>query len=86
MKDIDALVDQIRDEGVKALFPETAITTGSSRRSRRRRAPRSGSRCWPTASGAKGSAGDTYLEAMAYNTEAMVDGMTAGAVACKPTA
>ncbi len=86
VKDIDALVGQIRDEGVKAIFPETAINDRLEQAVSREAGAEVGKPLLADSLGREGSAGDTYLEAMAYNTEAMVDGMTAGAVSCKPTA
>jgi zinc/manganese transport system substrate-binding protein len=86
VKDIAALVDQIRDEGVKAIFPETAINDRLEQAVSREAGAEVGKPLLADSLGREGSAGDTYLEAMASNTEAMVDGMTAGAVACRPRA
>jgi ABC-type Zn uptake system ZnuABC Zn-binding protein ZnuA len=86
VEDINALVDQIRDEGVKAIFPETAINDKLEQAVSREADAEVGAPLWTDSLGREGSRGDTYMEAMASNTEAIVDGMTAGQVACKPKA
>jgi ABC-type Zn uptake system ZnuABC Zn-binding protein ZnuA len=84
--DIKALVGQIRDEGVEAIFPETAINDKLEQAVSREAGTEVGKPLWADSLGPEGSTGDTYLKAMAFNTEAMVDGMTAGKLACKPKA
>jgi ABC-type Zn uptake system ZnuABC Zn-binding protein ZnuA len=86
VKDITALVDQIRDEGVEAIFPETAINDKLEQAVSREADAEVGKPLWADSLGREGSTGDTYLKAMAFNTEAMVDGMTGGRVACRPKA
>ena len=86
LKDIDALVGQIRDEGVQAIFPETAINDRLEQAVSREAGAEVGESLLADSLGREGSTGDTYLEAMASNTEAMVDGMTAGKITCKPRA
>lgn len=86
VKDINALVGQIRDEGVEAIFPETAINDRLEQALSREAEAEVGKPLWADSLGPEGSTGDTYLKAMAFNTEAMVDGMTTGEVTCKPKA
>jgi ABC-type Zn uptake system ZnuABC Zn-binding protein ZnuA len=86
VEDINALVGQIRDEGVKAIFPETAINEKLEQAVSREADAEVGAPLWTDSLGPEGSTGDTYIKAMAHNTEAMVDGMTAGAVGCRPKA
>lgn len=86
VEDINALVGQIRDEGVKAIFPETAINEKLEQAVSREADAEVGAPLWTDSLGREGSTGDTYIKAMAHNTEAMVDGMTAGEVACRPRA
>jgi ABC-type Zn uptake system ZnuABC Zn-binding protein ZnuA len=86
VEDINALVGQIRDEGVKAIFPETAINEKLEQAVSREADAEVGAPLWTDSLGREGSTGDTYIKAMAHNTEAMVDGMTAGAVGCRPKA
>ena len=42
-----------------------------------------GRELWADTLGPEGSSGATYLESIASNTRAMVDGVTDGAVSCK---
>ena len=86
VKDINALVEQIRDEGVKAIFPETAINSQLEQAVSREAGAEVGKALWADSLGREGSSGDTYLKAMAFNTQAIVDGMTDGQVACRPSA
>jgi ABC-type Zn uptake system ZnuABC Zn-binding protein ZnuA len=86
VEDINALVGQIRDEGVNAIFPETAINEKLEQAVSREADAEVGAPLWTDSLGREGSTGDTYIKAMAHNTEAMVDGMTAGAVGCRPKA
>jgi ABC-type Zn uptake system ZnuABC Zn-binding protein ZnuA len=86
VEDINALVGQIRHEGVRAIFPETAINNKLEQAVSREADAEVGKPLWADSLGPEGSTGDTYLKAMAFNTEAMVDGMTAGAVTCRPKA
>ena len=86
VRDINALVDQIRDEGVQAIFPETAINDELEQAVSREAGAEVGKALWADSLGREGSSGDTLLKAMAFNTQAMVDGMTDGKVACRPSA
>ena len=83
-RDTERLVGQIRSERVKAIFPESALNPKLERSVYREAGARVGKALWADALGPAGSGGATYLEAMAANTEAMVDGMTGGAVSCRP--
>jgi ABC-type Zn uptake system ZnuABC Zn-binding protein ZnuA len=83
-RDVDELVDQIRSEGVRAVFPETALNPKLESAIAREANARVGDALWTDSLGPEGSNGKTYLEAMASNTEAMVDGMTGGERSCRP--
>jgi ABC-type Zn uptake system ZnuABC Zn-binding protein ZnuA len=83
-RDVDELVDQIRAEGVRAVFPETALDPKLENAIAREANARVGEGLWADALGPEGSNGETYLEAMASNTAAMVDGMTGGELSCRP--
>ena len=83
-KDINNLVDQIRDENVNAIFPETAINDRIEQAVSREAGAKVGKALWADSLGPKGSTGDTYLNAMAFNAEAIVDGMTDGKIVCRP--
>jgi ABC-type Zn uptake system ZnuABC Zn-binding protein ZnuA len=83
-RDVDELVDQIRAEGVRAVFPETALNPKLESAIAREANARVGEGLWADALGPEGSDGETYLEAMASNTAAMVEGMTGGELSCRP--
>ena len=83
-RDISELVEQIRSEGVNAIFPETALNPKLEEAIAREADAEVGDALWGDALGAKGSGGETYLEATASNTAAMVKGMTAGEMSCRP--
>jgi ABC-type Zn uptake system ZnuABC Zn-binding protein ZnuA len=83
-RDVDELVDRIRSEGVRAVFPETALNPKLESAIAREANARVGDGLWADALGPEGSDGETYLEAMASNTAAMVDGMTGGERSCRP--
>jgi zinc/manganese transport system substrate-binding protein len=83
-RDVDQLVDQIRAEGVKAIFPETALNPKLESAISREADVTVGDSLWGDALGPKGSDGETYLEAMASNAQAMVKGMSGGEASCRP--
>jgi ABC-type Zn uptake system ZnuABC Zn-binding protein ZnuA len=83
-RDIQKLVEQIREEGVEAIFPETALNPKLERAVSREAGARVGRRLWADALGPKGSDGATYLQSMASNTQALVEGMTGGVLSCRP--
>ena len=58
----------------------------SRRRSRASRAPASGDPLWADTLGPEGSDGATYVDSIASNTAALVEGMSGGAVECRPQA
>ena len=83
-RDVDQLVDQIRAEGVNAVFPETALNPKLESAISREADAMVGDSLWGDALGPDGSDGETYLEAMASNTQAMVKGMSDGEESCRP--
>jgi ABC-type Zn uptake system ZnuABC Zn-binding protein ZnuA len=83
-REIDRLVKQIRRERVKAIFPEHSLNPKLERAVSKDAGARVGGALWADTLGPKGSSGATYLDAMAANGRAMVDGMTGGAVSCRP--
>jgi zinc/manganese transport system substrate-binding protein len=84
--EVDRLVRRIRSEGVKAIFPESALNARLEKAIARESGAKVGPRLWADALGPEGSSGETYLEAMATNTEEMVRGFTGGRVTCRPPA
>jgi zinc/manganese transport system substrate-binding protein len=83
-RDVERLVDQIRDEGVEAIFPESALDPKLERAVAREADAEIGGTLWADSLGPSGSDGATYVEAMASNTAAMVRGMTGGEESCRP--
>jgi ABC-type Zn uptake system ZnuABC Zn-binding protein ZnuA len=84
-RDIEELVEQVREEDVEAIFPESALNPKLERAVSREAGTRVGGRLWADALGPKGSDGTTYVQSMASNTQALVEGMTGGALSCRPT-
>lgn len=85
-RDVEKLVDQIRAEHVKAIFPETALNPRLEHAVSREADVRVGRGLWADTLGPAGSPGGTYLGSLAVNTERLVDGMSGGRVRCRPTA
>jgi ABC-type Zn uptake system ZnuABC Zn-binding protein ZnuA len=82
----DRLVRQVRDEGVEAIFPESALNPKLERAVAREAGVDVARALWADALGPEGSDGATYLEAMASNTETMVSALTGGRETCRPPA
>jgi zinc/manganese transport system substrate-binding protein len=82
--DIADLVDQVRDEGVEAVFPEAETSERLEQALAREAGAEVGDPLWADTLGGEGSGAETYLEAMAANTAALADGMSGGAVSCRP--
>jgi ABC-type Zn uptake system ZnuABC Zn-binding protein ZnuA len=85
-RDVERLVDQMRAERVKAIFPETALNPRLERAVSREAGVRVGPGLWADTLGPPGSPGGTYLGSLAVNTARLVDGMSGGRVRCRPTA
>ena len=83
-KDIGALVDQIDELGVKAIFPESSVNPKLEEAVGRETGAEVGEALWADTLGAEGSSGATYIESIQSNTAAIVDGLTGGAVQCRP--
>jgi zinc/manganese transport system substrate-binding protein len=81
-RDINELVDQIRREGVEAIFPETALNDRLESAVSREAGAQVGGQLWADALGPKGSGAETYLAAMRKNTGTMAEGMSGGTVSC----
>ena len=85
-KDIGALVDQIDDLGVKAIFPESSVNPKLEEAVARETGAAVGAALWADTLGPEDSEGATYIESIQANTEAIVDGLTGGEVRCRPKA
>jgi zinc/manganese transport system substrate-binding protein len=82
-KDVDALVDQIRDEGVEAIFPEAAVSQRLERAISGASGAEIGRELWADTLGGEGSGAETYLDAMRANADALAEGMSGGQVSCR---
>jgi zinc/manganese transport system substrate-binding protein len=82
--DIADLVDQVRDEGVEAVFPEAGADERLERALSRDAGAAVGAPLFADTLGEEGSGAETYVDAMAANTAALVDGMSGGSKACRP--
>jgi zinc/manganese transport system substrate-binding protein len=83
-KDIQELVDQIERTGVKAIYPESSINPKLERAVARESGAGIGTPLWADTLGPAGSSGATYVDSIAANTAALVDGLTGGAQRCRP--
>jgi ABC-type Zn uptake system ZnuABC Zn-binding protein ZnuA len=84
--EVDDLVRQIEREEGKAIFPESSLNPALEEAVARETGARVGRKLWADTLGPEGSGAETYIEAMAEDTESMVDGLSGGAVACRPRA
>jgi ABC-type Zn uptake system ZnuABC Zn-binding protein ZnuA len=81
-RDVNELVDQIREEGVRAIFPETSLNERLEDAVSREAGAEVGGQLWVDALGPEGSGAGTYLDAMRRNADVMAEGMSGGAVGC----
>ena len=82
-KDVDALVEQIEDEGVEAIFPEAAVSQRLERSISRESGADVGGELWTDSLGDEGSGAETYVDAMRANAKALAEGMSGGRVTCR---
>jgi ABC-type Zn uptake system ZnuABC Zn-binding protein ZnuA len=82
-KDVSRLVDQIEDEGVEAVFPESGISDRLEQALSREAGAEVGAPLWADTLGEEGTAAGTYTGALVHNTRALVDGMSGGSVSCR---
>ena len=77
------LVDQIRREHVRAVFPESSVNPDIERAIAREAGASVGGELYADSLGPKGSAGETYVRALASDADALVRGMSGGRVSCR---
>jgi ABC-type Zn uptake system ZnuABC Zn-binding protein ZnuA len=82
--EISELVDTIRRERVKAIFAESSVKPDVEEAIARESGARIGKPLWADTLGPKGSDGATYVDSIASNTAALVDGFSGGEIACRP--
>jgi zinc/manganese transport system substrate-binding protein/manganese/iron transport system substrate-binding protein len=83
-KDIEELVDEIREHDVKAIFPESSLSPKLEDAIARESGATTGGALWADSLGQEGSSGATYLDSIAANTETLVKGLSGGEVECRP--
>jgi zinc/manganese transport system substrate-binding protein len=81
-KEVDALVGQIEDEGVEAIFPEAAVSQRLEQAISRESGAEIGRELWADSLGDEGSGAETYVDAMRANADALAEGMSGGSVSC----
>jgi zinc/manganese transport system substrate-binding protein/manganese/iron transport system substrate-binding protein len=81
--DADRLVDQIRREGVKVVFAESSVNSELERAIAEEAGAEVGDPLWADTLGPAGSTGATYLDSLAWNAEAMVEGFSGGRASCR---
>jgi zinc/manganese transport system substrate-binding protein/manganese/iron transport system substrate-binding protein len=77
------LVAAIQDAGVQAIFPEAGVSSDLEQAVADEAGATIGGELWADALGPQGSDGQTYLEAVASNTQAIVEGLTGGGETCE---
>jgi ABC-type Zn uptake system ZnuABC Zn-binding protein ZnuA len=80
--DVQRLVDQIRREHVRAVFPESSVNPDIERAIAREAGAAIGGKLYADSLGPKGSAGATYVGAISADAAALVHGMSGGRVDC----
>jgi len=85
-KGIGELVDLIREENVKAIFPESSLSSKLEDAVSRESGASVGGELWADTLGPEGSSGATYVESIASNTERIVRGLSGGELSCRPRA
>ena len=78
----ERLVDQIEEQHVAAVFPESALNPKLEKAIARDAGAKTGGALYADALGPKGSPGATYLGALAANTRTIVQALSRGRVTC----
>ena len=81
--DVENLVEQIRSEGVEAVFPESSVNPDIEKAIAREAGARIGDPLYADSLGPEGSPGATYAGALAHDADALVRGMSGGRVDCR---
>jgi zinc/manganese transport system substrate-binding protein len=82
-KDLSDLADVIEHEGVRAIFPESSLSSSAAEAIARQTGASAEYTLYGDTLGPSGSDGDTYLGMEAANADAMVHGFTGGARGCR---
>ena len=81
-KDVGRLVDQIRQERVKAIFPESSLNSELEKAVARESGATVGGELWADTLGPEGSTGHSYIKSIEANTRTIADGLSGGEVRC----
>ena len=81
--DVAKLVDTIKAAGVTTIFAESSVNPKVEEAIAREAGARIGKALWADSLGPKGSDGATYIESIASNTTALVEGFSGGAINCR---
>jgi ABC-type Zn uptake system ZnuABC Zn-binding protein ZnuA len=81
--DVERLVEQIRREGVEAVFPESSVNPDIEKAIASEAGAQIGDSLYADSLGPEGSAGATYAGALAADARALVRGMSGGRVDCR---
>ena len=84
--DVAKLVDTIERTGVRTIFAESSVNPKVERAIAGQTGARIGAPLWADSLGPRGSTGATYAGSIAFNTNALADGFTSGAVKCHVSA
>ena len=82
--EISELVATIRREHVKAIFAESSVNPDVEKAIARESGARIGRALWADTLGPEGSDGATYVDSIASNTAALVEGLSGGEASCRP--
>jgi ABC-type Zn uptake system ZnuABC Zn-binding protein ZnuA len=74
--ELQRLVQEIRAQGVRAIFTESSINPRLAQQISQQAGVRVSSNLYGDALGKPGSEGDTYIKMMTFDTRTMIDGMT----------
>jgi ABC-type Zn uptake system ZnuABC Zn-binding protein ZnuA len=81
-KDINALVDQIEEEGVEAIFPESSLSDKLERAVSREAGAQVGEPLFTDSLGPEGTPASTYIGSMRENARRLALGMSGGTLRC----
>jgi ABC-type Zn uptake system ZnuABC Zn-binding protein ZnuA len=82
--DTKKLIDQLKRERVKAIFPESSLNPKLERAVADGAGVKLGRALWADTLGPEGSSGETYIGSIASNTQALVSGLSGGNRRCRP--
>jgi zinc/manganese transport system substrate-binding protein/manganese/iron transport system substrate-binding protein len=82
--EISRLVETIKRERVKAVFAESSVRPDVEEAIARESGARVGRALWADTLGPEDSDGATYIDSIASNTAALVEGFSGGELSCRP--